>query len=46
MPKYFCDYCDAFLTHDSFKGRKQHQYGQKHRDNYRHYYMRVRATRA
>lgn len=24
MPRYFCDYCDAYLTHDSAPGRQQH----------------------
>lgn len=24
MPRYLCDYCDAYLTHDSVTGRKQH----------------------
>lgn len=33
MPRYYCDYCDAFLTHDSPSVRKQHNMGRKHRDN-------------
>ncbi|KAJ1474640.1 U1 zinc finger-domain-containing protein [Baffinella frigidus] len=33
MPRYYCDYCDAFLTHDSPSVRKQHNSGRKHRDN-------------
>uniref|UniRef100_A0A0K0EER8 Matrin-type domain-containing protein n=1 Tax=Strongyloides stercoralis TaxID=6248 RepID=A0A0K0EER8_STRER len=24
MPKYYCDYCDAYLTHDSPSVRKTH----------------------
>ena len=24
MPKYFCDYCDTYLTHDSPSVRKTH----------------------
>ncbi len=24
MPRYYCDYCDVFLTHDSPSVRKQH----------------------
>lgn len=24
MPRFFCDYCDAYLTHDSAAGRQQH----------------------
>ncbi|EKX33797.1 hypothetical protein GUITHDRAFT_81129 [Guillardia theta CCMP2712] len=33
MPRYYCDYCDVFLTHDSPSVRKQHNSGRKHRDN-------------
>ena len=33
MPRYYCDYCDMYLTHDSSVGRKQHNYGWKHREN-------------
>ncbi|KAL3118156.1 hypothetical protein niasHT_001930 [Heterodera trifolii] len=31
MPKYYCDYCDAFLTHDSPSVRKTHNGGRKHK---------------
>ena len=24
MPRFYCDYCDAYLTHDSMSGRQQH----------------------
>eukprot|EP01029_Cantina_marsupialis_P010597 TRINITY_DN240_c0_g1_i1.p1 TRINITY_DN240_c0_g1~~TRINITY_DN240_c0_g1_i1.p1 ORF type:complete len:158 (-),score=45.93 TRINITY_DN240_c0_g1_i1:208-681(-) len=41
MPRFYCDYCDSFLTHDSYKGRKQHNYGWKHRENYRMHYQQV-----
>ena len=41
MPKFFCDYCGVHLTHDSFKGRKQHMYGGKHRNNVIAHYNRV-----
>ncbi|RYG94303.1 hypothetical protein EON65_57715 [archaeon] len=27
MPRYYCDYCDAYLTHDSMAGRQQHMRG-------------------
>uniref|UniRef100_A0A1I7SXT8 U1 small nuclear ribonucleoprotein C n=1 Tax=Caenorhabditis tropicalis TaxID=1561998 RepID=A0A1I7SXT8_9PELO len=40
MPKYYCDYCDAFLTHDSLKGRKAHNDGRKHKDRVRAYYQK------
>ena len=31
MPRYYCDYCDAYLTHDSRSVRKQHCSGFKHK---------------
>ncbi|ELU16372.1 hypothetical protein CAPTEDRAFT_227784 [Capitella teleta] len=40
MPKYFCDYCDTFLTHDSPSVRKTHCNGRKHKDNVRDYYQK------
>ncbi|CAL2038653.1 unnamed protein product [Caenorhabditis brenneri] len=40
MPKYYCDYCDAFLTHDSLKGRKTHNEGRRHKDNVRGFYQK------
>jgi hypothetical protein len=33
MPRYFCDYCDMYLTKDSAGGRKEHRRGWKHREN-------------
>jgi hypothetical protein len=44
MPKYYCDYCDRFLTHDSFQGRKQHNRGKKHQDNIRMYFAQFMGT--
>mmetsp|Transcript_639 Transcript_639/g.815 ORF Transcript_639/g.815 Transcript_639/m.815 type:complete len:134 (-) Transcript_639:140-541(-) len=38
MPRYFCDYCNVYLTHDSAPGRKQHIRGWKHRENVKQYY--------
>ncbi|KAH9250775.1 hypothetical protein BASA81_011429 [Batrachochytrium salamandrivorans] len=38
MPKYYCDYCDIFLTHDSASVRKAHNTGWKHRMHVEHYY--------
>lgn len=38
MPRYYCDYCDTFLTHDSPAVRKQHNAGYKHKANVREYY--------
>ncbi|EDV21424.1 uncharacterized protein TRIADDRAFT_9459, partial [Trichoplax adhaerens] len=37
--RYFCDYCDTFLTHDSPSVRKTHNSGRKHKDNVRLYYQ-------
>lgn len=39
MPRYYCDYCDTYLTHDSAAVRKQHNSGYKHKANVRNYYM-------
>lgn len=38
MPRFFCDYCDAYLTHDSPNGRQQHIRGWKHREAFKLYY--------
>ncbi|KAJ9527709.1 hypothetical protein QJQ45_025986 [Haematococcus lacustris] len=38
MPRYYCDYCDTYLTHDSPAVRKQHNSGYKHKANVRNYY--------
>ncbi|KAK0416463.1 hypothetical protein QR680_012501 [Steinernema hermaphroditum] len=40
MPKYYCDYCDVFLTHDSPSVRKTHNGGRKHKENVRMYYQK------
>ncbi|MES1918208.1 hypothetical protein MHBO_000212 [Bonamia ostreae] len=40
MGRFYCEYCDIFLTHDSTGGRKQHMHGRKHYDNVRQYYSR------
>lgn len=29
MPRYYCDYCGTYLTHDSAPGRRQHNRGDK-----------------
>ncbi len=38
MPKYYCDYCDIFLTHDSPSVRKSHNDGWKHKAAVKAYY--------
>ena len=40
MPKYFCDYCDTYLTHDSPTVRKTHCGGRKHKENVKFYYQK------
>lgn len=41
MPRYYCDYCDTYLTHDSPSVRKQHSAGYKHKANVRLYYQKL-----
>jgi len=40
MPKYYCDYCDTYLTHDSPSVRKTHCAGRKHKDNVKFFYQK------
>ncbi|XP_046373441.1 U1 small nuclear ribonucleoprotein C-like [Haliotis cracherodii] len=40
MPKYYCDYCDTYLTHDSPSVRKTHCNGRKHKENVRLFYQK------
>jgi hypothetical protein len=46
MPRYYCDYCDMYLTNYSTTGRKQHNYGWKQhnyvRENYSIKFVRMR----
>lgn len=39
MPKYYCEYCDIYLTHSSAGGRRQHNSGRKHINNKIEYYQ-------
>jgi U1 zinc finger len=41
MPKFFCDYCDVYLTHDSMSVRKAHNSGRNHLRNVVEYYQRM-----
>lgn len=41
MPKFYCDYCDIYLTHSSTNGRKQHRLGRKHINNKIDHYKKV-----
>mmetsp|Transcript_9787 Transcript_9787/g.13746 ORF Transcript_9787/g.13746 Transcript_9787/m.13746 type:complete len:174 (-) Transcript_9787:64-585(-) len=43
MPRYYCDYCGTYLTHDSAPGRRQHMRGWKHRENVQAYYDQFKA---
>ena len=40
MPKFYCDYCDTYLAHDSPSVRKTHCSGQKHKENVKDYYQK------
>ena len=44
MPRYYCDYCDMYLSHDSAGGRKEHIRGWKHRDNVMAYFKPILPT--
>jgi len=46
MPKYYCDYCDVFLTHDSSSVRKAHNSGRNHLTNVREYYASLGHDKA
>ena len=41
MVKYYCFYCDVFLSHGSPGVRKSHNNGWKHKSNVREYYTKV-----
>ncbi|KAI5966398.1 uncharacterized protein KGF55_000707 [Candida pseudojiufengensis] len=38
MPKYYCDYCKSYLTHDTRSVRKSHLQGKNHIKYYCDYY--------
>lgn len=38
MPKYYCDYCKSYLTHDKMSVRKSHLSGKNHIRYYCNYY--------
>ena len=46
MPKYFCDYCDVYLTHDSMSVRKAHNSGRNHLRNVVDYYQQIGQEKA
>ncbi|KYQ90661.1 C2H2-type zinc finger-containing protein [Tieghemostelium lacteum] len=43
MPKYYCDYCDKYLTHDSPSVRKSHTTGKQHNMAVQLYYQQFEA---
>ncbi|KAJ1943914.1 U1 small nuclear ribonucleoprotein C [Linderina pennispora] len=45
MPKYYCDYCDIFLTHDSPSVRKAHNTGWKHINQVAAYYRELEPSK-
>eukprot|EP00555_Chaetoceros_dichaeta_P006127 CAMPEP_0198271264 /NCGR_PEP_ID=MMETSP1447-20131203/48544_1 /TAXON_ID=420782 /ORGANISM="Chaetoceros dichaeta, Strain CCMP1751" /LENGTH=103 /DNA_ID=CAMNT_0043963775 /DNA_START=46 /DNA_END=353 /DNA_ORIENTATION=- len=40
MPRFFDDYSNTYLTHDSAAGRKQQRRGWKFRENFKLYYQK------
>lgn len=48
MPRFYCEYCEIFLTHSSAHGRRQHSSGRKHImnviDYYADYQLQLRET--
>ncbi|KAI5805804.1 U1 zinc finger-domain-containing protein [Geopyxis carbonaria] len=46
MPKFFCDYCDVYLTHDSISVRKAHNNGRNHLRNVVEYYQQIGHEKA
>ncbi|KAJ1823500.1 U1 small nuclear ribonucleoprotein C [Coemansia sp. RSA 2703] len=45
MPRYYCDYCDIFLTHDSSSVRQAHNSGWKHVNQVAAYYRNLPAEK-
>lgn len=44
MPKYYCDYCATFLTHDSKSVRTSHISGWKHKASVKNWYEQFMAN--
>jgi hypothetical protein len=45
MPRYYCDYCDIFLTHDSPKVRRDHNAGWRHCAQVRAHFLAANLER-
>ncbi|TID19200.1 hypothetical protein CANINC_003770 [Pichia inconspicua] len=43
MSRYYCPYCNTYLTHDSTSVRRNHRAGRPHQTAYNAYYARVLA---
>ena len=41
MTRFYCDYCDQYLTTNSPSGRKQHRFGRRHRELYKYFYEKI-----
>lgn len=41
MPRFYCEYCDVYLTHDSMSVRKAHNSGRNHIRNVVDYYQQI-----
>ena len=41
MPKFYCEYCDLYLTHSGLSGRRQHLTGRRHINNKIEYYQNL-----
>jgi len=44
MPKFYCDYCATFLTHDSKSVRQSHINGWKHKASVKNWYEQFMAN--
>ncbi|KAI8908461.1 U1 small nuclear ribonucleoprotein C [Gorgonomyces haynaldii] len=45
MPRFYCDYCDIYLTHDSIRVRRDHNAGWKHKLYVLNYYTDLDAEK-
>lgn len=45
MPRYYCHYCDIFLTHDAPRVRRDHNAGWKHGAQVRAHFLQANMER-
>lgn len=43
--RFYCDFCKAFLAHDSQRARREHNYGWKHREKVEEYFANIYAQK-